>query len=386
MATPTRRVARRSTPAGVSLASNTEPLSAPLTRSEPVSALASGHSRARAVRAATRVRRSSSTLHSSTPGPASTRTSTPAPNRARRNDSCGAISHNDARSYCTRAIPGCSPAMPGFAYSTASATRAAPNPRSTRSSHVVGRHGPSRQTARPRSPPRCSMGRQPAGPRWRDRLRHWRRRACAWFLPRWRLLHLQLDPAVGDVVLTLHDPVVAGVRRSDHGVRDRVPDQLVVGIEERRDRRQQFLERVRLREQLDEGGRLLVAGGDSLVSGIYRLEQISQVVAVRLDLARRVVVFHHKHAHILSRMRRVIGVELGLAEQHHTAAPVEVILVEVIRGGLRLTGALVVGQRVALPLLTEDMDFKFGTAFQPALKIGHEMGFGHVQTGRRGWW
>src|SRR2546425_8309813 len=45
-------------------------------------------------------------------------------------------------SYCTTARPGCSPAIPVFAYKTASATRAGPSPRSARSSKVVGRYGP----------------------------------------------------------------------------------------------------------------------------------------------------------------------------------------------------------------------------------------------------
>src|SRR5207245_247084 len=138
-ATPSRRVARRSTPAGVSAASNTEPLTKPLTRSEPERPRASGHSRAAAARAATRV----------------------------------------------RLAPSISAAIPRWAETVRGATRPAAR-QVTTSVRIV--------------PPASG------------------------------LFHLQPDPAVGDGILTLHDPVVAGVRRSHHGVLDGVSDQLVVGI------------------------------------------------------------------------------------------------------------------------------------------------------------
>src|SRR2546422_8562995 len=66
----------------------------------------------------------------------------PISKRASRSDSCGAISQNEAASYCTTTTPGCSPAIPVFAYNTASTTRAGPSPRSAHSSKVVGRYGP----------------------------------------------------------------------------------------------------------------------------------------------------------------------------------------------------------------------------------------------------
>src|SRR5204862_7660509 len=91
-------------------------------------------------------------------------------------------------------------------------------------------------------------------------------------------------------------------------------------------------------------------------------------------------------ADVLARMGGVVGVELDLAEQHHTPAPVEGVLVEVIRRRLLLAGALVVGQRIRLTLLAQDVDLKFGSSFQPTLKVIHEMGFREVQAWHRGWW
>ena len=44
--------------------------------------------------------------------------------------------------------------------------------------------------------------------------------------------HLQFDPAVGHVVLALHDPVGTRVKLPDHDVFDRVPDQIVLGGDE----------------------------------------------------------------------------------------------------------------------------------------------------------
>src|SRR5213592_1737375 len=107
-------------------------------------------------------------------------------------------------------------------------------------------------------------------------------------------------------------------------------------------------------------------------------------IPVRLDLARRVVILHHEHADVLARMGGVVGVELDLAEQHDAPAPVEGVLVEVIRRRLLLAGALVVGQRIRLTLLAQDVDLKFGSSFQPTLKVVHEMGFREIQARRRG--
>src|SRR2546426_8146086 len=83
-------------------------------------------------------------------------------------------------------------------------------------------------------------------------------------------------------------------------------------------------------------------------------------------------------------MGGVVGVELDLGEQHDTPAPVEGVLVEVIRRRLLLAGALVVGQRIRLTLLAQDVDLKFGSSFQPTLKVVHEMGFREIQARRRG--
>src|SRR5256885_14931827 len=85
-------------------------------------------------------------------------------------------------------------------------------------------------------------------------------------------------------------------------------------------------------------------------------------------------------------MRGVVGVELDLAEQQDAAAPVEGVLVEVVGRRLLLAGALVIAQRIRLPLLAEDMDLKFGSPLQPTLKIVHEMGFGEIQARCGGRW
>src|SRR3989454_11729198 len=79
----------------------------------------------------------------------------------------------------------------------------------------------------------------------------------------------------------------------------------------------------------------------------------------------------------------VIVVELRLAVQQHAARPVEVVLVEVVRARLVLSRALIVLERIRLVLLPEDMDLKFGAAFQPTLKRLCEMTLRHVETGGR---
>src|SRR3989454_11855200 len=88
------------------------------------------------------------------------------------------------------------------------------------------------------------------------------------------------------------------------------------------------------------------------------------------------------HPRVLARVGGVVGVDLSFAEQHHTAAPVEGVLIEVVRGRLFLARALVVRERVGLPLLAQHVHLKFRRAFQPTLKIIHEMGLGHVEPGR----
>src|SRR4029077_3711760 len=57
-------------------------------------------------------------------------------------------------------------------------------------------------------------------------------------------LHLQVDPAVGHVVLALHDPVVPGVRNAHHDVFHGVAHDFVVRIDERRQRGPKLLESV----------------------------------------------------------------------------------------------------------------------------------------------
>src|SRR2546426_5459288 len=51
------------------------------------------------------------------------------------------------------------------------------------------------------------------------------------------------------------------------------------------------------------------------------------------------------HPRVLARVGGVVGVDLSFAEQHHTAAPVEGVLIEVVRGRLFLARALVVRER-----------------------------------------
>src|SRR5439155_8995275 len=216
----------------------------------------------------------------------------------------------------------------------------------------------SRRSGRLRSLPKAPTVRRPAVVRVRDRAAIGLPRACAWLLPCSRSLHAEGEPAVGGVVLTLHDPVVAGIGDADHDIFDGRSDELVVRVEKRRDRRPELLECGGTLEVLAGDTARVVAGAERLVGAVRRLEEIAQEIAIRLDLAGGVVVFDHEDADVLSRMRRVVGVELHLAEQQHVAAPVEVVLIEVVRGRLLLAGALVVGERVRLSLLAQDVDLK----------------------------
>src|SRR5207244_2523586 len=221
--------------------------------------------------------------------------------------------------------------------------------------------------------------RRPAVVRVRDRAAIGLPRACAWLLPCSRSLHAQSEPAVGGVVLTLHDPVVAGIGDADHDIFDGRSDQLVVRVEKRRDRRPELLECGGTLEVLAGDTARVVASAERLVGAVHCLEEIAQEIAIRLDLAGGVVVFDHEDADVLARRRRVVGVQLHLAEQQDTATPVEAVLIEVVRGRLLLAGALVVGERVRLALLAQDVDLKFRRAFQPTLKVVHKTGLGHVQ-------
>src|SRR5213593_2490878 len=94
-ATPKRRVARRSTPLGVSPGSNTEPLQTPVTRKDPMRARASGHSTTAVARPPIRLRCSPSKFHRSKAGPAATRAARPAPKRATPTETSGAISQRE---------------------------------------------------------------------------------------------------------------------------------------------------------------------------------------------------------------------------------------------------------------------------------------------------
>src|SRR5207249_6869488 len=100
-----RRVARRSTPLGVSPGSKTEPLQTLVTRNDPMRARASGHSTTAVARPPTRLRCSPSKFHRSKAGPAATRASRPAPKRATPSETSGAISQREPIPYCTTATP-----------------------------------------------------------------------------------------------------------------------------------------------------------------------------------------------------------------------------------------------------------------------------------------
>src|SRR3989454_12839015 len=189
-----------------------------------------------------------------------------------------------------------------------------------------------------------------------------------------RSQHLQPHPAVGDVVLTLDDPVESRVILACHAVLDGVAHQLVVRVDDRRKRAQELLKRLCELPQLLAGARSRVlTGRPRLVRRVDGLERFLPGVAARLDLTRRVVVLHDIDPHVLARVGGVVAVDLALAEHHDAAAPVEAVLVEVIRCRLFLTGTLVVGERVGLPLLAEHVQLKFGGALQPTFKISCEM-------------
>src|SRR2546430_7323274 len=198
-----------------------------------------------------------------------------------------------------------------------------------------------------------------------------------------RSQHLQPHPAVGDVVLTLDDPIESRVILACHAVLDGVAHQLVVRVDDRRKRAQELLKRLCELPHLLAGARSRVlTGRPRLVRRVDGLERFLPGVAARLDLTRRVVVLHDIDPHVLARVGGVVAVDLALAEHHDAAAPVEAVLVEVIRCRLFLSGTLVVGERVGLPLLAEHVQLKFGGALQPTFKISCEMGLRHVEPGR----
>jgi len=124
-----------------------------------------------------------------------------------------------------------------------------------------------------------------------------------------------------------------------------VAHQLVVRVEDRRERAQEFLKRLGEFPQLLTGvrGRVL-AGRPRLVRRVHGVERSLPGVAARLDLARRVVVLHDIEPDVLAGVGGVVGVDLGLAEHHDAAAPVEAVLVEVVRSRLLLTSTLIVGE------------------------------------------
>src|SRR5207253_7237531 len=114
-----------------------------------------------------------------------------------------------------RAGPGGRPGVPVRARNTATATRAGPSARSRRSSKVVGRYGPTVVPDLSREePPKRATPISAAIPHWAETVRGATRPAARQVTtsvrivpPASGLFHLQPDPAVGDGILTLHDPV-----------------------------------------------------------------------------------------------------------------------------------------------------------------------------------
>src|SRR6185503_1897150 len=197
-----------------------------------------------------------------------------------------------------------------------------------------------------------------------------------------RLVHHQIDPAVRYPVLALHEPVVSGIELPDDYVLHGVPDQLVIALEERSQRLPDAVCRPAVAEVLPQRGARIVPGGESCIQTVDLIDDLLESVLVRLDLTGGVIVFHDEHANVLPGMCRVVLIELLLGEEQHLPRPVQVVLIEEVRARLSLAGALIARERIGLPLLSEDVHLKFGGTLQPAFKVLHEMGFGHVQTGR----
>ena len=159
--------------------------------------------------------------------------------------------------------------------------------------------------------------------------------------------------------------------------------ELVIRIDDRGDCAQELLERLRERPQhLPQTRRGVLACGVHLIRRIRGFDRLLPRVVARLDLASGVVVLDDEHPHILARVLRVVVRNLRTAEQQDRPAPIQAVLVEVVRRGLSLPGTLIVHQRVGLTLLAEHVNLKLGAALQPALKGLGEMRLGHIQPGR----
>ena len=145
--------------------------------------------------------------------------------------------------------------------------------------------------------------------------------------------HLQLDPAVRQVVFAFDDPVCSRIRLAYDYVLYRIADQVVLGGNERVRLAQDFLESIGPLDPLNECGASVLASGQVGVRCLECDQEILETIRIKLDGAPRVIVFQRDNPKVLIGVRSFVTVELGLGKQQDTTRPVEVVLIKVVEIG-----------------------------------------------------
>ena len=102
-------------------------------------------------------------------------------------------------------------------------------------------------------------------------------------------------------------------------VLDRITDQIVVGLDQARQRTEDVVRRFRTAKVLRNNPARIVPGREPAVGAVHDVDQTLESVRIGLDLARRIIVLDHEHTDVLVGMRRVVLIELRLGEQQHVA-------------------------------------------------------------------
>src|ERR1051326_2943957 len=122
-------------------------------------------------------------------------------------------------------------------------------------------------------------------------------------------IHDQVDPAVGDVVITFHEPVVSGVVRADDLILHAIPNEVIIGLDETGESLPDIERGTGIAEVLRDDSARVVAGRLVLICTVHRRYEVLKASRIGLDLTGGFIVLDDKSAHVLFWMRGVVLIE-----------------------------------------------------------------------------
>src|SRR6267143_1328754 len=160
-------------------------------------------------------------------------------------------------------------------------------------------------------------------------------------------VHHEVDPAVSNVVIAFHEPVVAGIRGSHDSVLHCISNQVIVGFDQVRQRAKDVVRGSRATEVLRNEASRVVAGGEPSVATVHDIDQMLESIRIGFDLTCGIIILDHEHSDVLVGMCLVVLIELCLREEQHISRPIEIVLIERVWATRILALALIVVHGIA---------------------------------------